>query len=88
LSLATMITSELKQDPKSGQLFVFFGKDARKVKIVYWDRNGFAMWYKTLAEGRYRLPRIAKASYSMTLSDLTLLLEGIDLISAQRLRMV
>jgi transposase len=87
LSLSAMIEGELKHNAKSGQLFVFFGKTSRKVKIVYWDRNGFVMWYKTLAEGRFRPPRVDKPSYSMSISDLTLLLEGIDL-TATRLRMV
>ena len=88
LSLAAMIESELNLNPKGGQLFVFFSKDRAKVKIVYWDRNGFVMWYKTLADGRFRPPQLDKPRcYRISLSDLTLLVEGVDL-TVKRLRMV
>jgi transposase len=87
LSLAALIEKEFKLSAKSGQLFVFFGRNKAKVKIVYWDRNGFSMWYKTLAAGCFRPPRVAKQCYALSLADLTLLLEGIDL-NAKRLSVV
>ena len=88
LSLAALIEHDFKLKSQSGELFVFFGRSQAKVKIVYWDRNGYVMWYKTLADGRFRPPRVNKQCYSITVSDLTLLLEGIDLVSAKRLRVV
>jgi transposase len=87
-TLAALVQSEFKLDPKEGQLFVFFGQSARKVKILYWDRNGFVLWYKSLAEGRFRPPKIASVRYSISTSDLNCLLEGIDLAHAQRLNVV
>lgn len=84
--LNAIIQQSLKQDPLRAALFVFFNKPRDKVKIMYWDRNGFAIWYKQLTQGRFRPPRITATSYVMTLSDLNCLLEGIDLLNNQRLR--
>ncbi len=87
-SLAAVVQQEFELDPKSNHLFVFFGKGGVKVKILHWDRNGFVMTYKCLAEGRFRLPRISGKKYKISLSDLNLLLEGIDLTTKQRLRAI
>ena len=84
--LNMIIQSTLKQDPQKSALFVFFNKPRDKVKIMYWDRNGFPLWYKQLAEGRFRPPQMGAISYTITLSDLNCLLEGIDLLSKQRLK--
>jgi len=87
-TLAAMVEADFKLDPRSGNLFVFFGRSASKVKILYWDRNGFALWYKSLAQGRFRPPKISASRYHLSISDLTLLLEGIDLAHSQRLSAV
>lgn len=87
--LSLLVQDVLEQDPTSGHLFVFVNKRGDKTKILYWDRNGFAQWYKQLARGIFRWPRIQHcASYSITLGDLSLLLEGIDLTDHQRLTAV
>jgi len=87
-TLAAMVEADFKLNAKSGQLFVFFGRSKSKVKIVYWDRNGFVLWYKSLAQGRFRPPQLPATHYHVSVSDLTLLLEGIDLIHHQRLQSV
>jgi len=87
-TLAAMVEADFKLDSRSGHLFVFFGKGTSKVKILYWDRNGFVLYYKSLAEGRFRPPKIAATRYPLSLSDLTLLLEGIELSHHQRLSTV
>ena len=84
-SLAAFVQQELNLKPKDSHLFVFFGRSRNKVKILYWDRNGFVLWYKCLSEGRYRLPKMSANRFSISLSDLTLLLEGIDLTYQRRL---
>lgn len=87
-SLAAFVQQEFALDPKSNQLFVFFGRGGTKVKLLQWDRNGFVLTYKCLADGRFRVPQVGGKKYKISISDLNLLLEGIDLTNKQRLRAI
>ena len=84
--LAMMAREGMGQDPLSGHLFVFFNRRGDRVKILFWDRSGFCLWYKRLEEGVFRLPQnLADAvNPEVELADLSLILEGIDLSGAQR----
>lgn len=85
--LSQQVQSILKEDPFSGHLFVFFNRSGDKVKILYWDRSGFALWYKRLERGRYRPPRInGESVYTLTCSELGMILEGIELQDKKRHR--
>ena len=53
--LSAYVASQLALDPKQPALFVFFNGGRDKVKILYWERNGFCVWYKRLVKGRYRV---------------------------------
>jgi transposase len=53
-SLMVLVRDVLKQDPLSGHLFIFFSRRCDRVRVVYWDRNGFAMW--TLSSDLHRRP--------------------------------
>jgi transposase len=53
-SLMALVRDVLRQDPLSGHLFIFFSKRCDRVRVVYWDRNGYAMWTKRLEKGRFR----------------------------------
>jgi len=79
-------TEFLGQDPLSGHLFLFIGRARDRLKILYWDADGFAVWYKRLEEGTFRLPAADPdtASVELKASDLAMLLEGIDLRSLRR----
>ncbi|UCF17137.1 MAG: IS66 family insertion sequence element accessory protein TnpB [Phycisphaerales bacterium] len=82
-----MITREnMGQDPLSGHLFVFFNRRGDRVKIMFWDRSGFCIWYKRLEQGVFRLPQsiVNAPNLEVEVSDLSLILEGIDLSSARR----
>jgi len=53
-SLMAMVREVFAHDPLSGHLFIFFSRRCERVRIVYWDRNGYAMWTKRLERGRFR----------------------------------
>ena len=78
------------QDPLSGHLFLFRGRSGDRLKILYWDRDGYALWYKRLEEGVFKLPKItagadgARASVELRGSELAMILDGIDLSSVKR----
>ena len=50
-SLMALVRDVLRHDPLSGHLFIFFSKRCDRVRVVYWDRNGYAMWTKRLEKG-------------------------------------
>ena len=78
--LAEMARSQLAQDPLSGHLFIFFNRSRDRVKILFWDRSGFCLYYKRLEEGQFRpLPK-----REISAAELTLILEGIELADAKR----
>lgn len=76
----------LKSDPYSGHYFLFFGKRLDRIKVLFWDRDGFVLYYKRLAKGRFRMPRIASDQVSVELdgAELSMLLGGFDVRSAVR----
>jgi transposase len=81
--LAALVVSVFRADPLCGQLFVFVSRRRDRVKVLYWDRHGFALWYKRLERGRYaQLPSLAE--HGVSASELTLWLEGVDLARTRR----
>jgi transposase len=86
-SLMALVRDVLHHDPLSGHLFIFFSKRCDRVRIVYWDRNGFAMWTKRLEKGRFR-PTFSTSgrlsSAAIEAAELALIVEGIDLRGARR----
>ena len=85
-TLAALVREHLGHDPLSGHLFLFVGRSRDRLKIMYWDNDGYALWYKRLEEGTFRLPSAKKSGASVELkaSELAMLLEGIDLTSIKR----
>ena len=82
--LAEMTRSVLAQDPLSGHLFVFFNRPRDRVKILFWDRSGFCLYYKRLEQGAFRVPRLDGAGAQLDAAELTLILEGLELAGARR----
>lgn len=87
-ALSVEVKSVLQRDPFSGHLFVFCNKRGDKIKILYWDRNGFCLWYKRLERGVFRLPKVQAKVFMIAPNELNLLLEGIDLTDRKRLNAV
>jgi transposase len=85
-TLAALIREFLGCDPLSGHLFLFLARNRSRLKILYWDADGFALWYKRLEEGTFRTPRVAgdAATVELKASELAMLLDGIDLRSIKR----
>lgn len=82
--LTARVVSVLEADPFSGHLFVFRNRRGDRVKILWWDRSGFVLWYKRLEKGTFHFPEATGAAIEMEAADLALLLEGIDLRGARR----
>jgi transposase len=81
-SLMAIVRDVFGHDPLSGHLFVVFSKRLDRVRVVCWDRTGFAMWAKRLERGRFR-PALASdgtfAVAALEAAELALVIEGIDL---------
>jgi transposase len=74
------------QNPLSGHLFVFRNKRGDRLKAIWWDSDGLAIFYKRLEEGNYRFPVPAGEARQLEMSaaDLQLVLQGIDPVQVPR----
>jgi transposase len=75
--LCGLIRLELNQDPLTGSLFVFCNRHRNRVKLLYWDSDGLAIWYKRLEKGTFSRPDICAEDGRIDRRDLNLLLEGV-----------
>ena len=82
--LAALAEQVVHADPLSGHLFVFRGRRGDRLKILWWDRDGYALWYKRLEAGTFRFPAEAADAKEISPADLSLILEGIDPDAAKR----
>ena len=85
-SLHALVREHLELDAFAGHLFVFTSRRKDRVKILYWDRDGFAVWSKRLEEGTYAVlfDDGAERRREITAQELGALLSGIDLSAATR----
>jgi transposase len=87
-SLQALVREQLELDAFAGHLFVFTSRRKDRVKILYWDRDGFAVWSKRLEEGTYAVPfgdgAEGEGRREITAQELGALLSGIDLNTAKR----
>jgi len=82
-SLAEVVRTFLGHDPLCGSLFVFRNRSAERVKILWWDQNGLAIYYKRLEKGTFAFPSAANAAHAgagrslaISSADLVKLLSG------------
>jgi transposase len=86
-SLRGIIRSAMHLDPLSGSLFIFKNKRGDRIKCIYWDDDGFAMWYKVLQRGTFQFPdlqNISSAGLEIDASTMRLILDGVDLGSIRQ----
>lgn len=84
-TLAAHVEEQLELDPLSGAWFVFRSKRGDRLKILYWDADGYALWSKRLEQNRFEFPKLTATTTSVEVParDLAMILSGIDL-SAKR----
>ena len=89
-SLASVVEASMALDPFSGYLFVFRSRRGDRMKVLYWDKDGYALWYKRLEKGTFRFPATATEDgargVEVKASDLMMILDGVDLGSVRRQR--
>jgi len=92
--LSGIVVESLGGDPLSGHLFLFTNKRRTLLKILYWDADGYAIWYKRLEEGTFAIEFVRAAtedssskerpSIELTTTQLAMLLGGVDLANTKK----
>tara|TARA_R110001592_G_scaffold362074_1_gene674823 strand:- start:13667 stop:14017 length:351 start_codon:yes stop_codon:yes gene_type:complete len=85
--LSVIIESEIDLPVMSGALFIFCNRAKDKLKILYWDKTGFALWYKRLEKDKFKWPnRTNEDCMALTEQQLNWLLEGYDVVGHQAVK--
>jgi transposase len=77
--LSALAKNHIKENPLSGHLFVFINRRQTQIKILYFDRSGYCLWAKRLEEGRFQYNKNIGEKQKLTLTELKLMIEGIEL---------
>jgi transposase len=92
-TLAALVQAHLGQDALSGDLFVFRSRRGDRLKLLWWQEDGYALFYKRLEEGSFVLPtadgkraRVGAHGLMLRPAELAMLLDGIDLSNVRRHR--
>jgi transposase len=90
-TLAALVQTHLEQDALSGDLFVFRSRRGDRMKLLWWDEDGYGLFYKRLEVGTFELPvadgkRAAAGAHGLVLrpAELAMLLDGVDLSHVRR----
>lgn len=75
--LSIIVAEQLDKNPCGPDVFVFYNAAKNKLKILYYDKNGFCLWYKRLEKGRFLLPKMPDDTYALTIERLRWLLDGL-----------
>jgi transposase len=82
--LSAAVEEECGDKLFSGSLFLFCNRNRKRLKILYWDRNGFCLWVKRLEEDRFPWPKDSGEAKEITREQLAMLLDGIDFFKAHK----
>jgi transposase len=79
--LSGLVINKLKQNPLSGDIFIFINRPRTLIKLLVWDQTGFAIWHKRLEQGTFEMPLVdpSRGSVEINRQKLMLILEGISL---------
>jgi len=85
--LASLAHEVIGLDPTGGHLFLFHARRHDRLKILYWDEDGYALWYKRLEAGTFRIPVADNTRHvTLTQAEMALLLAGVDLAATRKRR--
>ena len=86
--LSQLVRDRIAQDPLSGHLYVFRNRRRDRIKVLYWDRDGLALWYKRLERGTFEMIPAADGTSVVEIdaTQLAMLLGGVPLASGRRKR--
>jgi transposase len=86
--LASLSRDMVGKEPDAGHLFLFHARRRDRVKILYWDGDGYALWYKRLEAGTFNIPapNSGDGHVALTPAELALLLAGVDLAATRKRR--
>ena len=82
--LSVIMAEKSKINIFEGSLFLFSNRDKTRLKILYWDRNGFCLWLKRLEKDKFPWPNNAIEVQEISLDQLKMLLDGIDFFNAHK----
>lgn len=79
--LCGIVINEMDKDPETDSLFVFINRLRNRMKILYWDRHGFWLFYKLLESGTFQMPYIEDSGCEITIdhNQLLMMIEGVDI---------
>lgn len=78
--LSILVEQEMALSPFMEALFVFCNRGRDKIKLLYWEKNGFIVWYKRLEKQRFRWPKVEE-TVSLSGQELNWLLDGFDIFN-------
>ena len=77
--LAVLVEQELGHNPFSGTLYAFTNRQRNKIKCLLWEDNGFVLYYKALAEEKFKWPKASDELVQLTVEQMNWLLDGYDI---------
>jgi len=82
--LSVLVQEEMNLDVFGTSIFLFCNKSRNRLRVLYWDKNGFAMWFKRLERDKFPWPKNIKEVREISQEDIKLLLAGIDFWNAHK----
>jgi len=76
--LSAYVANQMGKDVFSGAFYIFASSDRKKIKIIYWDKNGFCLWQKRLEKDKFPWPKNNEQALELSYEDFKMLLSGID----------